>query len=65
MAKHDELIIEKRDDGRWGIKKPHAERSSAIEDTQKEAINRAKELAPEGDIKLKGLNGKFRPIRKG
>lgn len=65
MAKHDELIIEKRDDGRWGINKPHAERSSAIEDTQKEAIGRAKELAPEGDIKLKGLNGKFRHIRKG
>ncbi len=65
MAKHDELIIEKRDDGRWGIKKPHAERSSAIEDTQKEAIDRAKELASEGDIKLKGLNGKFRHIRKG
>jgi hypothetical protein len=21
VAKHDELIIEKRDDGRWGIKK--------------------------------------------
>ena len=65
MAKHDELIIEKRDDGRWEIKKPHAERSSAIEDTQKEAIDRAKELAPEGDIKLKGLDGKFRQIRKG
>lgn len=64
MAKHDELIIEKRDDGRWGIKKPHAERSSAIEDTQKEAIDRAKELAPEGDIKLKGLNGKIRHIQK-
>jgi hypothetical protein len=38
---------------------------SAIEDTQKDAIDRAKELAPEGDIKLKGLNGKFRHIRKG
>lgn len=65
MAKHDELIVEKRDDGRWGIKKPHAERSSAIEDTQKKAIVRAKELAPEGDIKLKGLDGKFKHIQKG
>ena len=64
MAKHDELIIEKRDDGRWGIKKPHAERSSAIENTQKEAIDRAKGLAPEGDIKLKGLTSKFRHIQK-
>jgi hypothetical protein len=65
MAKHEELIIEKRDDGRWGIKNPHAERPSAIKDTQREAISRAKELSPEGDIKLKGLDGKFRHIQKG
>jgi hypothetical protein len=64
MAKHDELIIEKRNDGRWSIMKPHAERPSAVEDTQREAIDRAKGLAPEGDIKVKGLNGKFRHIRK-
>jgi hypothetical protein len=63
MAKHDELIIEPRDDGRWGIKKPHAERSSDVKDTQKLAIRRAKRLAPEGDIKLKGLNGKFRKVQ--
>jgi hypothetical protein len=62
MAKHDELIIEPTDDKRWRIKKPHAERASAIEDTQKDAIDRAKELAPEGDIKVKGKNGKFRKI---
>ncbi len=65
MGKHDELIIEPRDDGRWGIKKPHAERSSDIKDTQQKAIKRAKQLAPEGDIKLKGLDGKFRHIQHG
>jgi hypothetical protein len=65
MGKHDELIIVKRDDGRWDIRKPHAERSSSVEDTQKEAIGRAKELAPEGDIKVKGLNGQFRHIQRG
>lgn len=59
-----ELIIQRRDDGRWDIRKPHAERSSAIEDTQQEAIGRAKELAPEGDIKVKGLNGKFRHVQR-
>jgi len=65
MTKYDELIIEPRDDGRWGIKKPHAERASAVEDTQKRAVKRATQLAPEGDIKLKGLNGKFRHIQHG
>jgi hypothetical protein len=64
VAKHDELIIEKRSDGRWGIIKPHAERPSAVEDTQREAIDRAKKLAPEGDIKVKGLDGKFRHVQK-
>jgi hypothetical protein len=60
MAKHDELIVEKRSDGRWDVKKPHAERTSAIRDNQQEAIRRAKELAPEGDIKVRGVNGRFR-----
>lgn len=65
MAKHDELIIEQNDDGRWRIAKPHAERASDIKNTQQQAIKRAKQLAPEGDIKLKGVNGKFRSIQKG
>ncbi len=60
MAKHDEYFVEPREDGRWQVKKPHAERASAITDTQREAIARAKELAPEGDIKIKGKDGKFR-----
>jgi hypothetical protein len=60
MAKHDELIIEPRPDGRWNVKKPHAERASAVEDTQREAIDRAREMAPEGDVKIKGRDGKFR-----
>jgi len=58
MAKHDELIIEKRDDGRWDIRKPHAERSSAVEETRQKAIRRAIELAREGDIKAQGTGRK-------
>jgi Uncharacterized protein conserved in bacteria (DUF2188) len=60
MAKHDEYFVEKRPDGRWDVKKPHAERASVVVDTQREGIQRAKALAPEGDIKVKGTNGKFR-----
>ncbi|MGO9057775.1 MAG: DUF2188 domain-containing protein [Candidatus Binataceae bacterium] len=41
------LIVERRDDGRWVVKKPHAERSSAVENTQRKAIERARELALE------------------
>jgi hypothetical protein len=64
MAKHDELIIEQRSDKRWEVRKPHAERASAVKDTRGEAIAWAKEHAPEGDIKLKGSDGKFSQIQK-
>ena len=39
---------------------PHAERASAVKDTQRDAVARAKELAPEGVIHIKQANGKFR-----
>jgi predicted RNase H-like HicB family nuclease len=61
VAKHSEYFVEKRDgDGNWVVKLPHAERVSAIRDTQREAIDRARELAPEGVIHVKQANGKFR-----
>jgi Uncharacterized protein conserved in bacteria (DUF2188) len=65
MGKHDELIIEPRDDGQWAVKKPHAERASTIEDSYKDAVKYAKSHAPEGDIKAKGLNGKFHHVQRG
>ena len=63
MAKHDELFIVPRDNGQWAIEKPHAERASALVDDQVSAIKRAKKMAPEGSIHLKGLNGKLRKIQ--
>ena len=60
MAKHDEYFVEPRGDGKWSVKKPHAERASAVEATQRAAIARAKKFAPEGDVKVKGRNGKFK-----
>ncbi len=60
MAEHDEYIVELRGDGRWNVKKPHAERASVVVDTQAEALKEARRTAPEGDIKVKGRNGRFR-----
>jgi Uncharacterized protein conserved in bacteria (DUF2188) len=65
MGKHDEFIIEPRGAGQWAVKKPHAEHASTIEDSYKDAVKYAKEHAPEGDIKAKGLNGKFHHIQRG
>jgi hypothetical protein len=65
MGKHDEFIIEPREDGKWAVMKPHAERASSVEDSYRDAVDYAKKRAPEGDIKAKGLNGKFHTVKKG
>jgi len=59
MAKHDEYFVEPHARG-WAVKKPHAERASAILPTQNAAIEQARRFAPEGDVKVKGRDGKFR-----
>jgi Uncharacterized protein conserved in bacteria (DUF2188) len=62
LAKHDELFVVQREDGRWAVEEPHCERASDIKNTQQQAVARAQELAPEGVINVKGVNGKFRKI---
>ena len=43
----DEYFIERRDDGRYKVLKPGADRASAVTDTQQEAIDRARALNPD------------------
>ena len=62
MRKHSKYFIEQRGDGDWEVKLPQAGRASAVRQTQQAAIQRAKELAPEGVIHVKQRNGKFRKI---
>ena len=45
-----EFFIEKRDDGEFAIRKRNSQRASDIQPTQKEAIERAKELNPGATI---------------
>ena len=61
MAKHNEYFVEPHEDG-WAVKLPHAERASAVERTQQDAIKRAKHFAPEGVIHVKQHDGKFRRV---
>lgn len=35
MGKHNEYFVVPRKDGRWAVELPHAERASAVEDSQK------------------------------
>lgn len=46
LRESDALRVEQRPDGKFGVKRKGAKRASAITDTQKDAIVRAKELDP-------------------
>lgn len=45
MAK-DRLFVEQRKQGDYAVRKPNSDRASAVALTQKEAIERARELSP-------------------
>jgi Uncharacterized protein conserved in bacteria (DUF2188) len=48
MADKDQLFVERREQGDYAVRRGNAERASAVERTQREAIDRAKELNPGG-----------------
>ena len=47
LRRSDALRIQQRDDGRYEVKRKGAKRASAVKDTQKEALARARELEPD------------------
>jgi Uncharacterized protein conserved in bacteria (DUF2188) len=44
--KKDQLFVEQRDQGDYAVRRANAARASAVAPTQKEAIERARELNP-------------------
>lgn len=59
--KHNDVYVVPHGD-QWAVKKPNAERASAVLPTQQEALERAKEIAGRGPIHIQGRHGKFRTI---
>jgi hypothetical protein len=56
-------IVQPRDDGNWEVKKPGADRASAVTDTQSGAIDRARQILTNdggGELTIKGENGRIR-----
>jgi Uncharacterized protein conserved in bacteria (DUF2188) len=47
---NEEFFIERRDDGKYKVLRPNAERASAVSDTQAEAIARAKQISPSATV---------------
>jgi len=56
--KHEDVFVVPRGD-EWVVKKPHAERASAVLSTKADALKRAKELAGRGEVHVQGKDGKF------
>ncbi len=42
----EQLFVERREEGDYAVRKPNSQRASAVEPTQKDAIERARELNP-------------------
>ena len=63
MGKSRDRMVYKRDDGSWANKREDAAKPSSIHDTQKEAVNAAREMLQNqggGELTIKGRNGLIR-----
>ena len=72
MAKNDEdrYVVPNKERGGWDVVKEGHQRASGHFDTQKEAINRAREIVDNsgggrGDVRIQGRDGKFRDSDSG
>jgi hypothetical protein len=50
MPENKEIYVERRPQGDYAVRKPNSERASAVTPTQGEAIDRAKQIAPNSAI---------------
>jgi hypothetical protein len=55
--------VQHRDDDQWEVKQPGATRAGAVLPTQREAIDRGREILANsggGELRVRGLNGTIR-----
>lgn len=63
MSKPQDRMIYRRPDGTWANKRNDADRASSLHDTQKDAVNAARNMLKNqggGELSVKGLDGKIR-----
>jgi hypothetical protein len=56
-------IVAPRPDGQWEVKAPGADRASGVFDTQREAVQRGKEIVGNsggGEVQIRGRDGRIR-----
>ncbi len=63
MSKDGDRIVSPRSDGGWANERSDAERASSIHDTQREAIDTARQMLRRqggGELTVKGTDGRIR-----
>lgn len=63
MAEPNKRVVQRRDDGNWEVRKPGADRVSAVTSTQAEGINRARSILSKdggGELQVRFLKGTIR-----
>jgi len=63
MSKPNRRIVQRRPQGDFEVRKPGSDRASAISPTQRDGINRAREILGNdggGELQVRGLNGRVR-----
>ena len=53
----NELFVTRRADGRYNVLRPDADRASAVTTTQREAIDRAKQISPDAAVHIQRVRG--------
>jgi hypothetical protein len=48
----NEMFVTRREDKRYSVLRPGAGRASAVTDTQRQAIDRAKQIAPDAAVHI-------------
>lgn len=55
-------IVQRRDDGRWEVRQPGADRASAVVPTQADGISRGRDILGNvggGELQVRGLDGRI------
>ena len=63
MTKPNSRIVQRRDDGGWEVRKPGASRASAVEPTQSETMQRARDMLKNDggrELKVRSEKGNIR-----
>jgi hypothetical protein len=63
MTEVNKRIVQRRDDGGWEVRKPDADRASAVTRTQAEGVARAREILGNdggGEMQVRAVNGTIR-----